>query len=86
MGYEIPKPVSDKLQELNQLVEENPQYISVPVIARFLGMNAEGLRASIEHGQCPFGLAWQKTAAASKAYKIPTVTFYMWYTCRAAVI
>lgn len=76
----IPQPIELKLTELNQLVHENPLYIPLPQIATFLGANAEGLRNCIEKGQCPFGLAWQKDIRGNKAFKIPTVPFYLWYT------
>ena len=47
--------------------------------AAFLGMDADSLRASIEHGGCPFGLGWQKDIRGNRAFKIPTATFYLWY-------
>ncbi|WP_432354448.1 hypothetical protein [Anaerotruncus rubiinfantis] len=61
----IPKPVSDKLAELNELIERNPLYIPLIEAARFLGMDDDGLRASIEHGACPFGLGWKKDLGAT---------------------
>ena len=74
----IPVPVSEKLKELGQLVEKHPLYIPVPDLARFLGMDSDGLRASMEHGNCPFGLSWKQ--GANRAFKVPTVPFYLWYT------
>ena len=76
----VPAVIKRKLKDLNELVEQNPSYIGVTDAARFLGMNAQGLRKNIEMGHCPFGLAWQKNGSGNKAYKIPTVTFYFWYT------
>ena len=78
--FTLPKPVLDKLIELNQIIEEHPVYIPLPVVASFLGAKPEGLRMSIEKGQCPFGVSWQRLGKVNKAYKIPTLTFYMWYT------
>lgn len=75
----IPKPIEDKMQELYNLVEANPQYISVPDVASFLGMNTEGLRNSIENNTCPFGIMWQKSIHGNKAFKIPTAKFFFWY-------
>ena len=77
---EMPKPIEDKLEQLNVLVNEHPLFIPLPATATFLGMDAEGLRSSIEKGQCPFGLGWQKNLRGNKAFKIPTVPFYLWYT------
>ena len=76
----IPKPIKNKLEELNQLVEENPISIPLTKTAAFLGMDADSLRASIEHGGCPFGLGWQKDIRGNRAFKLPTATFYLWYT------
>ena len=83
----IPAPIICKLQELNDLVEAHQDYIPLTVASKFLGVNAEGLRTSIEHGHCPFGICWQKTIRdkrgihqGTRAFKIPTVTFYLWYT------
>ena len=76
----IPRPVEEKLDELNRLIEENPIDIPIPELARFLGADAEGLRASIEHGQCSFGIGWQKDPRGYRAFKVPTVPFYLWYT------
>lgn len=77
---EVPRPVVQKLEELNELIERHPLYIPVPELARFLGANPDGLRASMEHGQCPFGFPWQKDVRGNRAFKIPTVPFYLWYT------
>ncbi|PKM62324.1 MAG: hypothetical protein CVU97_05880 [Firmicutes bacterium HGW-Firmicutes-21] len=79
-----PQIIKDRLTEINQIIDEHPQYIPLPVIAKLLGANAEGLRRSIENGQCPFGIAWQKTIHGNRAFKIPTLTFYLWYTKGAA--
>ncbi len=76
--YKIPDVIINTCERLNELVEQHPIYIPLPVVAEFLGMNAEGLRYSIEQGICPFGIAWQKSIGGYKAFKIPTVTFYFW--------
>ena len=75
----LPKPILDKLSELERIIEENPHYIPIPVAAKFLAVNAEGLRNSIETGRCTFGFGWQKYGRGNKAFKIPTATFYFWY-------
>ena len=77
---EIPLPVVQKLDELNELIKRHPQYIPVPELSRFLGVNPDGLRASMEHGQCPFGFPWQKSPNGYRSFKVPTVPFYLWYT------
>ncbi|KAF5039121.1 hypothetical protein DSECCO2_547330 [anaerobic digester metagenome] len=76
--YKIPTAIAATCDELTALVEENPRYIPPEKAAKFLGMNSEGLRCSMEKGQCPFGFAWQKDPRGYKGFKIPTVTFYFW--------
>lgn len=83
----LPVPAEKKLAALNLLVEQNPEYIPLTKVAAFLGADAEGLRCCIERGQCPFGIGWQKDIQHGKsllpgnrAFKIPSVTFYLWYT------
>lgn len=76
----IPTPISARIDELNELVEKHPQYIPVTAVAVYLGVNPEGLRRCIEAGQCPFGIAWSKSIGGNKAFKIPTLTFYLWVT------
>lgn len=83
----LPPPAEDKIKELWEIVNENPSYLPLPVVAKFMGANAEGLRCSIERGRCPFGIEWQKestygtvTYKGNKAFKIPSATFFLWYT------
>ncbi|MFZ2538550.1 MAG: hypothetical protein WAX04_06570 [Oscillospiraceae bacterium] len=89
----IPDPIEKQLEKLNIIVCKFPQYIPVDIVATFLGAKKEGLRVCIENGHCPFGLVWQSKVptfnaqgekigmhTGRKAYKIPTVTFYLWYT------
>lgn len=75
-----PQPVAEKLQELDRLVEDFPLNIPIATLAKFLGMDANCLKASMEHGNCPFGLAWK--ANSNRGFKVPTVPFYLWYTQR----
>lgn len=76
----IPEPVERSLEQLNQLVEKHPIYLPVGEVAEFMGMDHDGLRRSIETGNCPFGIGWQKGLTGNRAFKIPTTTFYLWYT------
>lgn len=74
----MPVPIVSKIGELNQLVTENPEYIPTTIAAQFLHMDAGALRDSIERECCPFGFLSQK--GINRAFKIPTLTFYLWYT------
>ena len=76
----IPQSVAEKLAALNELVDRHPQYIPVTEVAALMGMEPASLRASIDCGNCPFGLGWQKDIKGYKAYKVPTVPFYLWFT------
>ena len=76
----VPQPILNKMEELNRLVDENPNFIPLPKCATFLSMDEDGLRRAIENRQCEFGLAWQRPNAANRAFKIPTLTFVAWYT------
>ena len=81
--FHIPPVIEENLSALDNLVQRNPLYISVKDAADFLHIKPEGLRNSIERGLCPFALCWK--LGESKAYKIPTVPFYLWYTQSAAL-
>lgn len=76
----IPAAVQDKLSELENLCKKNPLRIPVVEAADFLGMDGDSLRACIECGACPFGIGWKKKNARSRAFYIPTTTFYLWFT------
>lgn len=78
--FEIPAPVLKKLDELNEIVKEHPVYIPPQVAAKFLGMNPATLIASIQARQCPFAFGYQKTLHSNATNKIPSATFYLWYT------
>ena len=78
--FNIPAPITEKLEELYRLVEANPISLPLTEVADFLGMNPDSLRCSIEQNRCPFGLEWQRTIHGNRAFKIPTVPFFMWYT------
>jgi len=78
--FSMPQSIYEQLDKLNKLVTENPVSISVPEVAAFLQMKPEGIRSALERGTCPFGFSWQLTPYSLKSYKIPTVTFYLWYT------
>lgn len=75
-----PKSVARKLQELRELCDANPDYLSIGDVAKFTASREDGIRSSIELGNCPFGFCWQRNRGGNKAFKIPTVTFYLWYT------
>ena len=74
----VPTTITSKLDELNRLCEKYPQKIPIEECAAFLGLAS--LRASVEHGNCPFGLGWLKKNSMNRAFFVPTLTFYLWVT------
>lgn len=74
--FEIPSPVLEKLDELNEIVKDHPVYIPPQVAAKFLGMNPATLIASIQARQCPFAFGYQKNVAFER-YKQNSVRYVL---------
>lgn len=85
-AFKVPEPVKAKVEQLNELVSKHPEYIPLPEVAEFLATKPDGLRASMDQGRCPFGFGWQINARGYRAYKIPTVKFYLWYMNLSAAV
>lgn len=83
-AIEIPAPVAEKLDGLMQLCKRYPLKIPLVEVAAFLGADDEGMRSAAEKGQLPFGFGWQKSLKGNRAFCVPTVPFYLWYTQSAA--
>ncbi len=79
-AIKIPPCVQENLNILINLCNEYPLKIPVTKAAEFLHVNVDGLRSAAEKGQLPFGFAWQKDIQGNRAFCIPTVPFYLWYT------
>lgn len=91
----MPDALEVKLQELQQLVSEKPDYLSPPDLVRFLRMKPEAVRAWLDSKDCPFPvIVWQRegirdvsyygkklktTHTGQKRRKVPTLGFYQWY-------
>ena len=69
-----------QLKKLEKLVEEHPTKLPLKVVADFLDMNEEGLKAALMRGNAPFGFAYQKDDGGYRVMIIPTVKFYLWFT------
>ena len=78
--FQIPKPIMENMEKLNELVEKYPLDIPVPEVAKLMGMKPECLRAAIDCGTFKPGYSWRKGVAQNKGYKIATIPFYLWYT------
>jgi hypothetical protein len=76
----IPESIEIRYNQLVELCEEYPLKIPLDKAAKFLNMEEEGLRSSIEQGRCQFGLCVQKNKNANRAFTINTIAFYSWVT------
>ena len=72
--------IKERLSLLYSLIEEYPIKLPLKVVADFLDMNEEGLKAALMRKNVPFGFAYQKTDGGNRVIIIPTVTFVLWYT------
>ena len=72
--------IKERLAALEGIVREHPLQIPVKVVAKFLGVNEEGLKVALMRGNAPFGFAYQKADGGYRVPVIPTITFYLWYT------
>ena len=74
----LPEKMLEQRFKLQEMLKRYPVYLPLSVVAKFLNMKPEGLRACIKQGRCPFGLGYE--VDDKSAFKIPTETFYLWYT------
>lgn len=72
--------IKKKIKELECLAEQYPTKLPLSVVAEFLGMNEEGLKAALMRHNTPFGFGYQKDDGGNRVFIIPTVTFYLWFT------
>ncbi len=74
-----PQVILDKLEQLNEIVSKYPDAIPLSVAAGFLGMDGRSLRSYLQSNPFAFGMSWLKSGAENRAFKIPSVKFYLWY-------
>jgi hypothetical protein len=75
----VPQCITNKLIELNQLVEKYPKDIPVSAAADFLGMDGRSLKSYLMNPLNALGLDWKREKAANRGFHIPTAKFYLWY-------
>lgn len=83
--FKIPRPVIEKMEELDTLIDQYPIRLPLPEVARFLGTESESLRAAIDGGGFSPGYSWKKVGMKNKGYSILTTSFYFWYTQHAGI-
>lgn len=71
------------MEKLVNIYREYPKKIPLKVVAELIGINEEGIKATVQSGKCPFGLGYQLKAKGNRVTVIPTLTFLMWYTNNA---
>lgn len=85
MNIQMPEELANRVHELNLLVQRHPQSIPLMECAEFLGMDPESLKRCIELQRCPFALGWTSKEGSYRSCKIPTVTFWLWFTNNQSV-
>lgn len=66
------------MEELEKIIDEYPICVPVSVVAAYLKMSPQCLRASMDQNRCPFGFGWK--LGDRNGYKIPTVSLVSWLT------
>lgn len=75
-----PPQIIERISELNRISADNPISMPISEIANFLDCDVDSVRAYLENSPYPFGMAWKKSKTANRAFKIPTLKFYLWNT------
>ena len=76
----LPDRTLEKLDELQELIDQHPINIPAYALARFMEIDADGLRRALDEGSAPFGFGWKNLMAENRAFEFPTYTFGVWYT------
>ncbi len=77
--------IQEDNSKVEQLINQYPIKIPVPVISDFLHMSEDSTRSAIENGSL-CGLCWHKVGKANKGYCVPTGTFVRWYLNMRGII
>lgn len=64
-------------ERMEELITKYPKQIPVPVVADFMGMDHNSLRAAIDGGS--LGISWRKDGKLNRGYCIPTAKFVYWW-------
>ena len=75
--FGIPKPVKEKVEELNKIIKKYPIDIPIKICAEFLHIGHNSLRAFLEQSPNSFGMCWKN--GTNRAFSIPSTKFYLWY-------
>ena len=75
----LPIVVQQKIQELEELLNQYPKKMPTTKVASFLGMDVECLRRAIEQGKTPFSIGCDNDSYGNRYTYISSVTFYLWY-------
>lgn len=78
-----PQEIINREKELMELVQKYPTSIPTEAVAKFIGMDMDCLRESIDQGKCRFGIGGKNGLRGNRFAKIPTIAFYNWVTMGA---
>lgn len=66
----------ERNKRLIELCDKNPICLPVKECAKFIGMDEQCLRESINQGKCKFAVGGQNGLHGNRFAKIPTLAFY----------
>lgn len=69
--------ISNDKEKIENIINQYPRQIPVPVAAELMGTDQNSLRAAIDGGS--LGLSWRKDGKLAKGYCIPTAKFVYWW-------
>lgn len=76
MKNEVPKEITLRINELNELCRNYPVEIPVSEAAKFLHVKPETLRYAIDQGKIPGAFSWRKPGSKNASFSIQTLPFY----------
>ena len=78
--FSVPQIIKERILELNDLISEYPQTITVSACAKFLKVSDGSMRRAIIQGNIPGAFAWRQAGKDNYGFKIETLPFYLWQT------
>ena len=72
--------MTKQMDELIELCTEYPKEIPLIECAKYIGMDKDCLRESIDQGKCKFGVGGRKGTQGNRFSKIPTLAFFNFMT------
>ena len=80
----MPKELLEREELFLSICKTYPISIPTSVVAKFLGMDVDCLRESIDQGKCRFGVGGRNGLKGNRFSNISTLVFYKWVTMGGA--